>query len=284
MRLNRLDATQQASLAKALRACRYELVPTPTALSAAGEVPPGGVVTITASPRRGMDATVDLAVELAHRDLEVVPHVAARLVRDQDHLEELVSRLADAGISEIFVIGGDGEPRGEFGEALELIRGIERIGHRFTIGIAGYPEGHPLISDEELAGALAAKEPHASYLVTQMCFDASAISAWIERIRARGIGLPVLIGLPGVVSMTRLIPVAARIGVGASIRFLTRHRGLWRKLFRPSYSPTELLLELAPILADPAAGVGSLHLYTFNQVAATEEWRRELLEHLGQGR
>lgn len=258
---------------------RYELVPTTSAVSAAEAVPPEGVVTITASPSRGMDATVELAVELRNRGLRVVPHVAARLVRDGGHLEKLVQRLAAAGITEIFVIGGDGAPQGEFREALEVIQGIERIGHRFSIGIAGYPEGHPLISDEELATVLATKEPYASYLVTQMCFDASAISAWVEEIRTRGVELPVLIGLPGAVAMTRLIPVAARIGVGASIRFLSRHRGMWRKLFAPSYSPTDLLVELSPVLAADA-GVLGIHFYTFNQVAATEQWRRGLLDEL----
>ncbi len=227
-----------------------------------------------------MDATVELAVELSGADLSVVPHLAARLVRDRRHLEELAQQLVDAGITEIFAIGGDGPPQGVFSEALELIQALERIGHRFSIGIAGYPEGHPVVSDDRLAAALAAKEPHASYLVTQMCFDPSAIGAWIETIRARGIELPVLIGLPGVVAMTRLIPVAARIGVGASIRFLTRHRGLWRKLFASEYTPTDLLVELSPVLGAPTTGVVGLHLYTFNQVAATEAWRLELLEHL----
>lgn len=278
--LNRLDAARRAAIAQALRVGRYELVPTGSAVPAAEAVTRGGVVTITASPRRGMDATVELAVNLSGGDLSVVPHLAARLVRDRRHLEELAQRLADAGITEIFVVGGDGPPQGEFSEAVEVIQAMERMGHRFSIGIAGYPEGHPLISDAKLAAALDAKEPHASYLVTQMCFDASAIGEWIETIRARGIELPVLIGLPGVVAMTRLIPVAARIGVGASIRFLTRHRGLWRKLFAPNYSPTDLLVELTPVLGAPTAGVVGLHLYTFNQVAATEAWRLELLEQL----
>ena len=228
-----------------------------------------------------MDATVDLAVDLSGGDLRVVPHLAARLMRDRRHLEELAQQLADAGITEIFVIGGDGPPQGEFSEALEVISAIERLGHRFTVGVAGYPEGHPLISDRELAAALAAKEEYASYVTTQMCFDARAISDWIEATRGRGIHLPVLMGLPGVVALTRLIPVAGRIGVGDSMRFLTRHHGLWRKLLSPSYSPTDLLVELSPLLGDRAAGAAGLHLYSFNQVAATERWRHELLEALG---
>jgi len=207
--------------------------------------------------------------------------MAARLVRDQGHLAAMLQRLADSGIDELFVVGGDGEPQGEFREGLEVIAAIERLGHRFTIGVAGYPEGHPSISDRELAAVLAAKQEYASYVTTQMCFDAMAISDWIEATRGRGIHIPVLIGLPGVVALTRLIPVAGRIGVGDSMRFLTRHRGLWRKLLVPSYSPTDLLVELSPVLGDPAAGVASIHLYSFNQVAATEEWRHELLEELG---
>jgi methylenetetrahydrofolate reductase (NADPH) len=228
-----------------------------------------------------MDVTVDLAVELGKADLRVVPHLAARLVRDQGHVEAMVERLADAGVEEVFVIGGDGQPQGQFSDALELIRAIDRTGHRFTIGIAGYPEGHPLVDREKLDAALAAKREYASYLVTQMCFDASAITVWVEEIRGRGVELPVVIGLPGVVALTRLIPVATRIGVGDSIRFLTRHRGLWTKLLSPSFSPTDLLIDLAPLLADPTTGVVGLHLYTFNQVAATEKWREGLLAEFG---
>lgn len=281
VKLDRLAATTRASLAGALRSCRYELVPTASALSAAEDLPRANAVTITASPRRGIDVTIDLAVELRRAGLRVVPHIGARLVRDRGHLGAMLQRLADSEIDEIFVIGGDGEPQGDFTEALEVIRAIEPLGHRFTVGVAGYPEGHPLITDRELAAALAAKQEHASYVTTQMCFDARAISDWVEATRRGGLELPVLVGMPGVVALTSLMPVAARIGVGESIRFLTRHRGLWRKLFAPSYSPTDLLVELAPVFADPAAGVVGLHLYTFNQVAATEEWRSDLLEDLG---
>lgn len=256
------------------------MVPTASALSAAEAVPRGTAVTVTASPRKGLDVSVDLAVELTRADLRVIPHIAARLVRDQSHLVAMLQRLAEAGIDELFIIGGDGEPQGMFRESLEVIRAIERLGHTFTLGVAGYPEGHPLISDRELAAALAAKQEHASYVTTQMCFDARAISDWIGAIRGQGIHVPVLIGLPGVVALTRLLPVAARIGVGDSMRFVTRHRGLWRRLFTPHYTPTALLGELSPLLADPGAGVAGIHLYTFNQVAATEQWRRELLGHL----
>jgi methylenetetrahydrofolate reductase (NADPH) len=55
---------------------------------------------------------------------------------------------------------------------------------------------------------------------------------------------------------------------------------LWRKLLAPSYSPTDLLADLSPLLADPGAGVGGVHLYTFNQVPATEQWRQKLLGEL----
>lgn len=253
------------------------MVPTASALSAAEAVPRGSAVTVTASPRKGIDVSIDLAVELTRADLRVIPHLAARLIRDQSHLVAILQRLIGAGIDELFIIGGDGEPQGEFRESLEVIRAIERLGHSFTLGVAGYPEGHPLISDRELAAALAAKQEHASYVTTQMCFDARAISDWIGAIRGRGIDIPVLIGLPGVVALTRLIPVAGRIGVGDSVRFLTRHRGLWRKLLAPNYSPTHLLADLSSLLADPGAGVGGVHLYTFNQVPATEQWRQELL-------
>lgn len=59
--------------------------------------------------------------------------------------------------------------------------------HRFgQIGVAGYPEGHPFIDDHQLLNALREKEPFASYMVTQMCFDAKTIVHWIADMRQQG--------------------------------------------------------------------------------------------------
>jgi len=47
------------------------------------------------------------------------------------------------------------------------------------------------------------------------------------------------------------------------------------------YKPTGFVEALAPLIADPAARVTALHLYTFNAVEATETWRQSMLEKVG---
>jgi len=54
------------------------------------------------------------------------------------------------------------------------------------------------------------------------------------------------------------------------------------QLVRPGgYRPDSLLESLAPLFADPLADIRDLHLYTFNQVETTEEWRTRYLATLG---
>ena len=160
-------------------------------------------------------------------------------------------------------------------DAMALIRHLDTLDHPFTrIGVTGYPEGHPKIDDDLLIQALLDKQPYASSVTTQMCFDVEAIRSWIVRIRDLGIDLPVTIGIPGVTELTKLIGISARIGVGTSLRFLSKNRSLATKLLRP-YAPDDLVGSLAELAEDPALGVNGLHIYTFNQVEATFEWYLE---------
>ena len=86
-------------------------------------------------------------------------------------------------IREVFVVGGDADPpAGDYADAGDLLEELARLAHPFTrVGIGGYPEGHPLIPDDRLLEALRRKQPFASYLVTQLCFDAGALATWVTR-------------------------------------------------------------------------------------------------------
>ena len=174
------------------------------------------------------------------------------------------------------MLAGDAaEPAGEFPGAVEL---LEAMGPRRAdfeaIGITGYPESHHLISDEETIRAMFAKAPMATHIVSQLCFDAATIAHWIAEVRRRGTHLPIWIGVPGKVPHAKLLRVSMKIGLGESARFL-RHHGNWlSRLFIRQFKPDSLVRELVPIATDPAARVGGIHLYTFNEVARTERWRR----------
>lgn len=259
----------------------FELIPLRDALERANFLPPGSATTVTASPTHGIESTIELCEGLIARGHPATPHLAAHMIRDRAHLAELLDRCVSAGIRDVFLVGGDAKDRGEIHDGLALLRLMEELGHPFEgVGVAGYPEGHPSIPDGRLLSSLKEKQGYATYLTTQMSFDANAIASWIARIRSEGVTLPVHLGLPGVVDVRRLLRVAARIGVGGSVRYLRKNRQLLRFLFRRSFTPDRLLRSLAPTLADPTADVRAIHLFTFNQVEGTVAWQRRMAETL----
>jgi methylenetetrahydrofolate reductase (NADH) len=271
------------ALADALHAPRYEVLPLDgIADQVIAHVPTDIKLTVTASPAKGLDATLSLAETLTAAGYTVVPHVSARLVRDRAHLDEVLDRLE--GIREIFCIAGDAHtPAGDYAGALALLEAMgDRRAQFEAIGISGYPESHHVISDEETIAAMFAKAPYATHIISQLCFDASVTSAWIHNVRERGTHLPIWIGIPGSVDRQRLLRVSLKVGLGESVRVLNGHRDWLRRLaLHRRYSPTTLLNQLAPAIADPHANVAGLHIYTFNEVEQTERWRRQLLDRLG---
>jgi methylenetetrahydrofolate reductase (NADPH) len=149
-----------------------------------------------------------------------------------------------------------------------------------AIGITGYPESHHLISDEATISAMFEKAEMATYIVSQICFDADVIAGWIANVRARGTGLPIWIGVPGLVDHAKLLRISMQIGVQESTRFLRAQRRWVRRLMTSRFKPDDLIRDLGPIAADPETNVAGFHFYTFNEVARVERWRRRTLERL----
>ncbi len=161
---------------------------------------------------------------------------------------------------------------------------MDQLGYDLEVGIAGYPETHPRISDDVTVQAMWDKRHYASYLVSQICFDPAVVVRWVERIRRRGVELPVHVGVPGPAATRQLLRVSRRVGVGESMRFLAHHGAGMLRLAGPgAWHPDRLLAGLAPHLQDPQMRLRGLHLYTFNDVATTEQWRRATLARLRAG-
>lgn len=254
---------------------RYEILPLPDVLDETAELPAGSVVTVTASPRKGTEATVDISERLAAQGMRAVPHLAARQVRDAGELSTVLDRLDAAGIDEIFVVGGDAhEPAGSFADGLALLRAMADLGRLpARIGVPCYPEGHPAIDDRDLWAALAAKQHYACYAVTQLCFDADAVCRFAVAARGRGITLPIVAGIPGAVDAGKLLRVSLRIGIGESVRFVRGHRSVAGRLLRPGgYRPDGLVRKLGMRVHEGRCELAGLHLYTFNHVGATARW------------
>ena len=268
-----------------LRNPRYEVIPARgTEQAVADFVPAGMTVTVTASPVKGLEPTIELAERLAARGYRVVPHLAARSVTGDTHLAEIVARLTACGVDDVFVPGGDApHPAGPFDGALALLERLAEMGRPFSrIGITGYPESHPRIHDDVTIQAMWDKRRYASYIVSNVCFDAAALTRWIGRIRARGVTLPLQVGLAAPAERARLLRMAAVAGASESARFITRHPGLILRFWVPGgYSPDRLLDRAAATLTAPGSGVAGLHLFTFNQLQQAEQWRRAALRRTG---
>jgi methylenetetrahydrofolate reductase (NADPH) len=279
----RLSASARDALASRLRAPTFELIPLKNAMDQAEHLPPGATVSVTASPTKGLEATVGLAAQLRLAGFTVVPHMSARMIRDRAHLTSLVAALEDAGIDRAFVVGGDEKEPGAYVDGLALLRELAEIGHPFRhVGIPAYPQGHSFIADGPLLDALRAKAEFAQYMTTQLCFDPAAISTWLAARRAEGLTLPVHVGVPGVAEPQKLLALAARIGVADTHRFLAKNVRFVARLVRSGgfYRPDALLEGIAPTVADPAADITGFHLYLFNAVEVTERWRQAKLATL----
>ncbi len=279
----RNKASSASTIARLLRQARYEVLPTgSTEEKVLAHVPRDVVVTVTASPGKGLEATLDLSERLTGHGYTVVPHLAARMVTGRSELAEICARLTGKGITRVFVPGGDAEPAGDYPDALALLEDLADLGRPFTqVGITGYPESHPTIHDDLTVQSMWDKRRYATHVVSNLTFDPAVIRDWVHRMRRRGIAMPLLLGIPGPVDRAKLLAMATKIGVGESTRFLAKHKGTFARLAAPGGFTGERFLEkCAPTLGEPDALVEGLHVFTFNQVAETEAWRQDLLSRL----
>lgn len=283
-RARRRPIEHRAALAQLLGNASYEVLPFKSTEAAVLEhVPTSLRLNVVTTEAKGFGATLTLAERLARQGYDVSPHLAARNVRDEAELTDIVARLDDAGVKGIFLIGGDAaKPAGTYTDAWGVLEALERIGHRFErIGIAGYPEGHGQISAELIERALERKAPYATHIISQLCFQPAATVGWARQLVARGVDLPVVVGLPGEVNRQKLVRISASLGLGQSARFLQKQSGMFWRFFLPGgYSPDRLIEQLAPHVGRADNRVTGIHFFTFNEVAKTEQWRQAWLARL----
>jgi len=284
MSLGTSTAAEPDGVETLLSGARFELMPFESFTDEITHLPDGATIAITTSPQLGIDTTVERAEQAAAEGYEIVPHIAARYVEDRDHLDEIASRLQDAGITDVFVPGGDREdPAGDFESAHQLLVALDELGYEFEgVGITGYPEGHHFLDDETLAEAMANKEPYATYITTQLCYDSDAVIEWTDEVRDRGVDLPIEVGIPGVMKYQRLLQISKKVGVGESIQFLKKTSGLLgfvRQIVgsRGMYKPDSLVDGLASYVDDAHYDIRGVHIYTMNQTEDLESWRRARL-------
>ncbi|GAA1507436.1 methylenetetrahydrofolate reductase [Nocardioides humi] len=260
-----------------IRRANIEVIPLKGADRALTVLPRTTTVTVTCSPKFGLERTFAHVASAREAGYRVVPHVAARQVRDAAELRSIVSRMAEIGIDDLYVVGGDApEPVGAFASAGELLQELAGMSHPFErIGVACYPEGHPKIGDDTLAEALLSKQGTATYMVSQLCFDPSALRGWLSRMREAGVTLPLRVGLAAPLNSRKLVELSLRIGVGSSVKFLSKQHGLMNNLvIGRDYEPETLLAELGREASFADQGIEGVHLFSFNQIDRTADWQR----------
>ena len=279
----RLDSASREALTRFLSHPRYEVLPTEESGDLVmGNLPTEVTITVTSSPRRGIEATLALAERLAAGGYAVVPHLAARLVRDEPHLKEILARL-DAIGGRVFVVAGDSqEAAGAFPDSVSLLEAIASHAPAMKeIGVTGYPERHGFIDDDLTIQAMWDKRRQATYIVSNLCFDVRVVKRWIARVRKRGVALPIFIGMAGVADPAKLLRVSTRIGIADSARFLRGHTNWLMRLIQPGgYAPDRFATGLMPELARPDMKVAGIHVFTFNEIEPTEQWRQQMLARL----
>jgi methylenetetrahydrofolate reductase (NADPH) len=261
-----------------------ELIPTPKAYLQFPALPASSTVSVTCSPAKDIEATLDLAAQLQDLGHTVIPHLAARMIEGPEHVSRIATWLNDHGVRDVFIIGGDApEPHGPYLDAAGLIRALlESNANLANVGFGGYPEGHATIPLGALADAVADKQALldaaglGGWVSTQMCFDTKAVTRWIAASRSNGLHLPIHLGIPGVIDTTKLLTMGAKLGIGASLRYLRKNRAVVSKLAAPGgYDPMEMLLPLARDFE--TLNISALHVFTFNQVANTTAWRAAVI-------
>lgn len=245
---------------------RVEIIPTQGIVDAVlAQLPRSTTITVTCLPHHGIARTMAVSVQLAQSGYTVVPHLAARAIGSREQLATIVRQCSAEGIHEVFTIGGDSaQAAGPYASSGQLMVDVAAFsGGSLTMGIAGYPEGHPSIADELLLKSLLTKAELASYIVTQMCFSADPIASYMAKVRRAGIMLPVWAGVAGTVPRAKLISLATKIGVGSSLRFISGKGALGLRLLGGvSYDPQNLTADLAALPIPPAG----IHHYSFNSL------------------
>lgn len=277
------SATASPGVIELLRGHSIELNPSgaQTLQVAAERLDPGTEVSLAWIPGSNPMDMIAPAASLRRAGHIPMPHVGARHLESAAQLQRLAERLKDAGVDRILIIGGDrAAPAGPYDSSLAVMQAgaFQRVGiTRMAVG--GFPEGNPHIPEKILDEALQAKVSFARMeglrlsIITQFCFKAEPVIAWVRAVRARGIEVPIRVGLAGPASLLTLMRYAVRCGVGNSLHVLMENPSFARIL--TERGPEPIIRDLAASMADgdgKRLGIAGLHFYVFGGFKKTMDW------------
>lgn len=270
-----------------LKNIRYELFPTASQASkAASSLPRKSLVTVSCSPKHGIEFGLSTCEYLLSKGHHVIPHISARLIRDKTHLVEIASWIRRYSIDDIFVVGGDAgsslayEDTSSFlNDFLMLVPSMRRV------GFAVYPEGNSQMSltNEELLEIALRKQSIlqnynvAGYAVSQICFNSSDCLKWIGYARSAGFHLPLYIGLPGVIERAKLVDICLRLGISSGLKTLKCNPKIFFSFMPGFFDPSDQISKVAP--HSSKLKIEGIHCFTFNSTNSTVKWVESMTDN-----
>ena len=209
-------------------------------------------------------------VPVAH--LTAVGHSVAEL-------RQVIGSYAAVGVRNILALRGDppGDPNAEWVAhpqgleyTSELVRLTKSLGS-FSVGVAAYPDKHPLSADLDADTAfLAAKiNAGADYAITQMLFSAADYVGLRDRMAAAGVHVPVLPGIMPITSYGRLMRIHELSGQRIPVTLAEQLRAVQDDPAAGRQVGMDHAIRMSEDLL--AEGAPCLHFYTFNRSKATIE-------------
>ena len=215
-------------------------------------------------------------------------NTVARIVRDtslrpaahltcvgatREEIDAVLRGYWEAGVRHVVALRGDpiGGPgtryeahAGGYASSADLVAGIRRVGD-FEVSVSAYPEKHPESAsfEADLDGLQAKVDAGATRAITQFFFDNSLYLRFVEKVRARGIGIPIVPGIVPILNFKQTASFARRTGASVPDWLGDRFAGL-------ENDPETRQLVAAGVAAEQVlglvdAGVREFHFYTMNR-------------------
>ena len=232
-----------------------------------------------------IEEMVETAKRISDEGFAVMPHFPARIIKDQNTLEDWINRYQnEAGIEQALLLaGGVTNPHGDYTSSMQLV--VTELFEKYNfkhLHFAGHPEGNkdidPDSSNKNIDQALSWKQKFQERtdinlaLTTQFCFEASPVIEWADSLIKNGIDIPVHIGVAGPAKLQTLIKFSIACGVGPSLRVLQKRAKDVKKLLLP-FEPNDFLETLAEHKkANPSFNITNVHFFPLGGINVNASW------------
>lgn len=227
------------------------------------------------------DKTFHWTLDIKNRyGLNVMMHLTC-IASARKEIREVVSTLEKSGVRNILALRGDppagfspGEAQDDFQYAFELVEYLREL-NGFSLGVAGYPEGHPEAAslDEDISFLKRKVDAGAEFIITQIFFDNRYFFDFERRARAAGITIPIIPGIMPIINLGQVQRFTRMCGATVPARIVRQMEG------KDAAETLQIGVEYAVGQCAELAGVGvaGLHFYTLNRNQSTQL----ILEQIG---